>query len=100
MKHLNQTSSVAPQAPVPSWWRGSVTAPPEEYAPLQGDVEADVAMIGGGYTGLSAAYHLAKDFGIKAVVLERAYPCWGAAGRNGGFCCMGGSKLGWKKVLA
>ena len=50
-------------------------------------------------TGLSAAYHLAKDHGVKAVVLERAYPGWGASGRNGGFCCMGGSKLSWKKVI-
>jgi glycine/D-amino acid oxidase-like deaminating enzyme len=99
MKHLYHPSSVDPATPVPSWWRDSVTQPPAEYAPLQGDVEAEVAIIGGGYTGLSAAYHLAKDHGIKAVVLERAYPGWGASGRNGGFCCMGGSKLSWKKTI-
>lgn len=99
MKHLYHPSALDPATPVPSWWRDSLTTPPAEYAPLQGDVEAEVAIIGGGYTGLSAAYHLAKDFGIKAVVLERAYPGWGASGRNGGFCCMGGSKLGWKKII-
>jgi glycine/D-amino acid oxidase-like deaminating enzyme len=99
MKHLYHQSALDPSAPVPSWWRDSVATPPAEVAPLQGEVEADVAIIGGGYTGLSAAYHLAKDFGIKAVVLERAYPGWGASGRNGGFCCMGGSKLGWKKII-
>jgi glycine/D-amino acid oxidase-like deaminating enzyme len=99
MKHLYHPTALDPSAPVPSWWRDSVTAPLAEYAPLQGEVEADVAIIGGGYTGLSAAYHLAKDHGVKAVVLERAYPGWGASGRNGGFCCMGGSKLGWKKII-
>src|SRR3954468_946896 len=99
MKHLYHPSALDPAAPVPSWWRDSVTEAPTQYAPLQGDIEADVAIIGGGYTGLSAAYHLARDYGIKAVVLERATPGWGASGRNGGFCCMGGSKLGWKKLI-
>lgn len=99
MKHLYHPSALDPATPAPSWWRDSVSAPPAEYAPLQGDVETEVAIIGGGYTGLSAAYHLAKDHGIKAVVLERATPGWGASGRNGGFCCMGGSKLGWKKII-
>src|SRR6185369_1012183 len=99
MKHLYHPTALDPSAPVPSWWRDSVATPPAEYAPLQGEVEADVAIIGGGYSGLSAAYHLAKDYGIKAVVLERATPGWGASGRNGGFCCMGGSKLGWKKII-
>ena len=58
----------------------------------EGDLEADVAIIGGGFTGLSAALHLAEA-GVRAVVLEAAFPGWGASGRNGGFCCLGGSKL-------
>jgi glycine/D-amino acid oxidase-like deaminating enzyme len=99
MKHLYHPTALDPAVPTPSWWRESVTEPPAQYPPLQGDLEADVAIIGGGYTGLSAAYHLAKDHGVKAVVLERAHPGWGASGRNGGFCCMGGSKLGWKKII-
>ncbi|MES1150796.1 MAG: FAD-dependent oxidoreductase, partial [Dongia sp.] len=69
MKHLYHPSSLDADAPVPSWWRASVTGTPPDYAPLEGDVEADVAIIGGGFTGLSAAYHLAKEHGIKAVVL-------------------------------
>lgn len=61
---------------------------------LVGDEDADVAIIGGGFTGLSAALHLAEA-GIKAIVLEAQQPFWGASGRNGGFCCLGGAKIGF-----
>jgi glycine/D-amino acid oxidase-like deaminating enzyme len=44
---------------------------------------AAVAIIGGGFCGLSAALHLAEA-GIEAVVLEAEAPGWGASGRNGG----------------
>ncbi|HTR17750.1 MAG TPA: FAD-binding oxidoreductase [Acetobacteraceae bacterium] len=60
------------------------TAPPAPPTPpLAGDVRADVAIIGGGFTGLSAALHLAEA-GAKPVVLEANAPGWGASGRNGG----------------
>jgi glycine/D-amino acid oxidase-like deaminating enzyme len=48
-----------------------------------GDERADAVIIGGGFTGLSAAHHLAA-LGMDAIVLERAVPGWGASGRNGG----------------
>lgn len=59
------------------------------YAPnpaLAGEVTADVAIIGGGFTGLSAAYHLRRaDPGLTVVVLEGERIGFGASGRNGGF---------------
>ena len=57
---------------------------------LDGDCCSEVAIIGGGYTGLSAAYHLAKRFHISATVIEAGHIGWGASGRNGGFCSVGG----------
>jgi glycine/D-amino acid oxidase-like deaminating enzyme len=61
------------------------TAPPAPPTPaLRGKVEADVAVVGCGYTGLSAALHLAEA-GAKVVALEAVEIGYGAAGRNVGF---------------
>ena len=66
----------------PSLW--AVTAEPAPACPpLDGPLSADVAIVGGGFTGLSAALHLAEA-GKQAVVLEAGEPGWGASGRNGG----------------
>lgn len=53
------------------------------FPPLDGDMRADVAILGGGYTGLSAALHLAEA-GVNVVLLEAERVGWGASGRNGG----------------
>jgi gamma-glutamylputrescine oxidase len=58
------------------------------FASLQGDVSADVVVIGAGYTGLSAALELAEA-GFKVVVLEAGTVGSGASGRNGGQICTG-----------
>jgi gamma-glutamylputrescine oxidase len=50
---------------------------------LQGEIEADVAVIGGGYTGLSAALNLAER-GYHVALIDQARIGWGASGRNGG----------------
>jgi gamma-glutamylputrescine oxidase len=62
----------------------AATAAPALTAPtLAGDVTCDVCVIGGGYTGLSAALHLAER-GYDTVLLEARRVGWGASGRNGG----------------
>lgn len=63
-----------------------------DWPVLPGNREAEVAIIGAGYTGLNAALTLAEA-GVDVVVLEAQAPGWGASGRNGGFCCLGGSLL-------
>ncbi|HEV2727983.1 MAG TPA: FAD-dependent oxidoreductase, partial [Solirubrobacterales bacterium] len=53
---------------------------------LRGPTEADVAVVGGGYTGLWTAYYLARrDPNLRIVVLERDFAGFGASGRNGGW---------------
>ncbi len=51
--------------------------------PLDAGLKCDVAIVGGGITGLSAALHLAER-GTRVAVLETVEPGWGASGRNGG----------------
>lgn len=79
--------------PQPSYWEA--TAPDPDFAapPLSSDESCDVAVIGGGYTGLSAALHLARDYNVDVRVLEAGHIGWGASGRNGGFCCLGGTGI-------
>ena len=56
-------------------------------APLDGDTDADVAIVGGGLTGLwTAWYLLERDPSLKIVVLEKEIAGFGASGRNGGWC--------------
>jgi gamma-glutamylputrescine oxidase len=55
--------------------------------PLRGSHKADVVIVGGGFTGLSSAYHIKKKFPEKHIVLLEGACCgYGASGRNGGFC--------------
>ncbi|WP_017667667.1 FAD-binding oxidoreductase [Sandarakinorhabdus sp. AAP62] len=65
-----------------SWYAATAHAAPV-HAVLAGDCHADVAIIGGGATGLSAALHLAQR-GASVVLLEAARIGHGASGRNGG----------------
>lgn len=58
----------------PSYWEATAPIPRDAYAPLEGDASCDVAIIGGGFTGLSAALHLART-GVShpaAVPLHRS----------------------------
>ncbi|MEL1265293.1 FAD-binding oxidoreductase [Pseudoxanthomonas putridarboris] len=66
----------------PSWYAASATPLPEQPT-LQGRTDADVCILGAGYTGLSAALELAEA-GYRVVVLEAERIGWGASGRNGG----------------
>ncbi|NUV58755.1 FAD-binding oxidoreductase [Streptomyces sp. CAI-85] len=59
---------------------------PAVREPLGGDADADVVIVGGGYTGLWAAYYLKKaDPGLRITLLEQRFCGYGASGRNGGW---------------
>ena len=67
----------------PASYYAATRAPFAPCPELRGAVQADVCIIGAGYTGLSAALHLAEA-GLKVVVLEAHRVGFGASGRNGG----------------
>jgi glycine/D-amino acid oxidase-like deaminating enzyme len=69
-----------------SWWWRQLGGVPASRPPLPGDRDADVAIVGAGYTGLWAAYYL-KTLrpDLRVVVLEQRFAGFGASGRNGGW---------------
>ena len=72
----------------PSWWleQAVATDPGEPCPPLSGATRADVAVVGGGYTGLWTAIELLeRDPSLEVVVLEADACGFGPSGRNGGF---------------
>lgn len=88
MRRIFEPRAYAAESLSGCYWPGTATLP--EFAPLSANLSADVVVIGAGFTGLSAALHLAQA-GQSVVVLEAQQPGWGASGRNGGFCCRGGA---------
>jgi glycine/D-amino acid oxidase-like deaminating enzyme len=70
----------------PSWWWADLGGLPAPRPALDGDRDADVCIVGAGYTGLWTAYELLRaDPSLAVVVLEREVAGFGASGRNGGW---------------
>ncbi|MCC2031215.1 NAD(P)/FAD-dependent oxidoreductase [Microbacterium allomyrinae] len=79
------TDSLVPNGDVSWWWR-DLGGAPVPRPPLPGDIEADVAIVGAGYTGLWSAYYLKTlQPDLRVVVLEARFAGFGASGRNGGW---------------
>src|SRR4029450_10048671 len=81
LRSLSMNSPVSLPLP-PSLYADTAVAP-TPTPPLDADKNVSVAIIGGGFTGLSTALHLAEQ-GVDAPVLEAQQPGWGASGNNGG----------------
>ncbi|MDX6286867.1 MAG: hypothetical protein QOG53_2352 [Frankiales bacterium] len=70
-----------------SFWLDTCGEPLDPRPALAGDIDADVAIVGAGYTGLWTAYFLARyEPELRVVVVEREIAGFGASGRNGGWC--------------
>ena len=79
-----------------SFWQEMIDVTPGP--PLAEDLACDVAIVGGGFTGLSVAYHLKKAWpDLEVVLIERAVVGHGASGRNGGFVM---PLIGWDLLYA
>lgn len=85
----------SPISPGRSWYEDTV-GPRPEYPSLDGDRQCDVVIVGGGFTGLSAATHLAKA-GANVVLIESYRFGDGASGRNGGQ--LGTGQRAWAEEL-
>lgn len=84
--------------PVDSYWEASADPLGVETPAFTGSETCDIAIIGGGFTGLSAAIELASQ-GIDVRLLEAGHIAWGASGRNGGFACIGSHKLSYGAMI-
>jgi glycine/D-amino acid oxidase-like deaminating enzyme len=68
----------------PTYWVATAGAPPDDDGPISSDIDADVAIVGSGFTGMATALFLAREHGIRATVLEAGRSVWGCTSRNGG----------------
>jgi len=78
-----------------SFWFTDMGGLPGYRAPLPGDIEVDVCIVGAGYTGLWTAYYLKQaQPSLSIAVVEKEFAGFGASGRNGGWCSGG---FGWSR---
>ncbi|MBC7780999.1 MAG: FAD-binding oxidoreductase [Proteobacteria bacterium] len=82
-----------------SYWTATSGPVPADDGVAPVAVDTDIAVIGGGYTGLSTAYHLARRYGRQVTVLEANRPGWGCSGRNGGFARMAFGRLSFSDMV-
>ena len=68
----------------PTYWVATAGPTPADDGPITGDTDADVVIVGAGFTGLATALFLAREHGIRATVLEANQTAWGCTSRNGG----------------
>ncbi|WP_394130202.1 NAD(P)/FAD-dependent oxidoreductase [Shewanella maritima] len=94
--HYDPLISASPQgqANASSYWADTIDLGQAEPA-LKYSQHCDVAIIGGGYTGLLTAYYLASEFNLDCQVLEANQVGFGASARNAGFVLKGSGRLGY-----
>ncbi len=68
----------------PTYWVATAGPTPPDDGPITGSTDADVVIVGAGFTGLATALFLAREHGIRATVLEANQIAWGCTSRNGG----------------
>ncbi|QSX41762.1 NAD(P)/FAD-dependent oxidoreductase [Shewanella cyperi] len=80
-----------------SYW-ASTQALPQPLPPLLGSHRAEIAVVGGGFSGLLTAYYLASHYGREVVLLEANRIGFGASARNGGFVLKGSGRLSYAQM--
>ena len=78
-----------------SFWYADIGGLPARRPTLTGDIDADVCIIGAGFTGLWTAYYMKKaDPSLRIAIVEKEFAGFGASGRNGGWLAGG---FGWSR---
>ena len=85
------------EKPVNSYWEDT-TKENFNLGKLTKDIKSEVAVIGGGYTGLLCAINLIENYNLDVVLLEAGKIGWGASSRNGGFCSFPPIKTSFKNL--
>jgi glycine/D-amino acid oxidase-like deaminating enzyme len=86
-RRIDAVNSASGPAPASTWYTDT-KAPAPERAPLGGDIDVDVCVIGAGLAGLTTAREVARR-GYSVVVIEARQIAWNASGRNTGFVLPG-----------
>ena len=93
------SDTIAINQPYPSsYWADTVGQLPAKRQ-LTTSIQTDTLIIGGGYAGLSCAYHLAKNYGEKATLIEANGIGYGCSGRNAGFVLPLSGRLGYEALV-
>jgi len=84
--------------PVKSYWE-TTSNTNNKYNKLEKNIQTNIVVIGGGYTGISCALSLAKKYNEDVVLLEAGHIGWGSSARNAGFCCIPPAKMSVAKMF-
>ena len=97
MKNIYHSDIYKFEKPVNSYWEDS-TKENFNLEKLTKDINSEVVVIGGGYTGLLCAINLIENYNLDVILLDAGKVGWGASSRNGGFCSFPPIKTSFKKL--
>ena len=100
MKQLYNKDIYDVNKPVKSYWEKVSQIEQDKYPKLTTDESCDVCVIGGGFTGISTAYHIAKNYSGDVRLLEAGHFGFASSARNAGFCCLPATKLSVNQLIA
>ncbi len=97
MKNIYHSDIYKFEKPVNSYWEDT-TKENFNLEKLTKDINSEVVVIGGGYTGLLCAINLIENYNLDVILLEAGKIGWGASSRNGGFCSFPPIKTSFKRL--
>ena len=97
MKNIYHSDIYKFDTPVSSYWEDT-SSENLNLEKLTKDINSEIVVIGGGYTGLLCAINLIENHNLDVILVEAGKIGWGASSRNAGFNCLPPSKMSFKKM--